>query len=72
MAPTPGPGGTDVHLPDPRNVDPSTILGSDLFWKFVAAFIIVAVGAYIINKLPWKPIGIVAIIIILFIIFAPK
>lgn len=75
MAPTPGPGGTDIHVPGPGDIDPqqgfdAIAAAPDFIWKLISAIIIIAVGGYIINKLPWKPIGLVAIAVIVIMIFA--
>lgn len=75
MAPTPRPGGTDVHLPGPADVDPNK--GWDFIesipsqvWVIVGGLIVVLVAKKIFESLPWKVLGPVAIALIVIIMLA--
>lgn len=69
-APTPQPGPTGVYVPNPVPqggiwgiID--TIINASLFGTIAALVIVAGVGYYILNRLPWKVIGIVSIVIII-------
>jgi hypothetical protein len=77
MAPTPGPGGTDIHVPGPGDVDPQkgfdAIAGAPTWvWTVVAGLIIIGIIRAVFGALNWKVIGPILLLVILFIIFGNK
>ena len=72
-APTPGVGPSGVYLPNPVPsgglwgiVD--QITGFALFGTIAALALIIGVGGYILNRLPWKAIGLTLVVVVILLI----
>lgn len=70
MAPKPTPTSVDIHVP--VQVPSGGFWGifdhiTGLAWFGVAAaiLVIIGLGAYVVNRLPWKPIAIVLAVILI-------